>query len=58
MKIDVLEKLATELSFATTAKQAARVRIQCTLLEWGVVQREAGRFYRLRSNNPSRKFLK
>lgn len=40
--------LATRLSYAESAKEAARLRIQCSLGEWEIVKEEAKRLYHVR----------
>lgn len=51
MKTVLSEKvmdLATRLSYADSAKEAARLRIQCSLDEWEIVKEEAKRLYHVR----------
>ncbi len=45
---DKIKRIALEHSFATTAKESARARIQCSLEEWKEVQVEAKRLYQER----------
>jgi hypothetical protein len=40
--------LASQLSYASTRKQAAGVRSQCTLEEWNLVLDEAKKLYSMR----------
>lgn len=43
-----LPDLASQLSYASSRKEAARIRRQCTLEEWQVVLREAKKIYHSR----------
>jgi len=43
-----LDSLATQFSYATGVKDAARIRSQCSLEEWAEVKKRAKEIYFLR----------
>lgn len=48
---DKLDYLATQFSFASTVKESAKIRLQCSLDEWSEVKRRAKDIYFLRKMN-------